>query len=91
VTVRFGSFTSYVTFLSRRDPGAGIVFGGAALLVVGLAASLWLPRRRVTLLVADRSLRLVLRGERFDDVRPEVTRLRLVLARALGLEPAVAR
>lgn len=91
VTVRLDSFTSYVTFLSRRDPGAGLVFGGAALLVVGLGASLWLPRRRATLLVADGSLRLVLRGERFDDVRPELARLRLVLARALGLQPAMAR
>lgn len=69
VTVRLTGFDAYLTFLSRRDPGMGILFGGAALLVASLATALWLPRRRMTLRVVDDGLRLLLRGERFD--RPD--------------------
>lgn len=69
VIVRLAGFESYLTFLSRRDPGMGLLFGGALLLTGTLAVALWLPRRRITLRVMDGDLRLVLRGERFD--RPE--------------------
>lgn len=82
VIVTLDGFTSYVTFLSRRDPGAGLVFAGAALLVGGLAASLWLPRRRATLTLAGSSLRLALRGERFDELRGEAARLKALLGGA---------
>lgn len=91
VEVALDGFTSYVTFLSRRDPGAPLVFTGSGLLAVGLVAALWLPRRRVTLTASDgRVLRLSIRGERFDDVRPELARVRRHLAAALPLEPVVA-
>lgn len=75
VTVRLSGFDAYLTFLSRRDPGMGILFGGAALLVGCLAVALWLPRRRMSLRVADGGLRLLVRGERFDRTESELSRL----------------
>ena len=83
VTVRLIGFDAYLTFLSRRDPGMGILFGGAALLVACLAVALWLPRRRMTLRVADDGLRLLIRGERFDRPEGEVARLAGKLAAAV--------
>ena len=78
--------TSYVTFLSRSDPGMGVLFTGAALLVVTLAVGLWFPRRRVTLRLSRdrRSLLVALRGERFDDPGPERAALAARILAALA-------
>lgn len=78
---------AYVTFLSRRDPGQGVVFAGAGMLVVGLAASLWFPRRRVTLHAGERSVVVLLRGGRFDRPAAEQRRLLERLRRRLEGEP----
>jgi cytochrome c biogenesis protein ResB len=83
VIVRLAGFDAYLTFLSRRDPGMGLLFGGAALLVGCLAVALWLPRRRMTLRLADGALRLLVRGERFDRPEGELTRLAAKLTAAL--------
>ena len=83
VDVSVGELTAYVTFLSRWDPGMAVLFLGAGLLVTSLAAALWFPRRRVTLRWADGSLRLLLRGGRLDDARPELDRLRGRIATAM--------
>ena len=83
VTVRLVGFDAYLTFLSRRDPGMGVLFGGAALLVGCLAISLWLPRRRMTLRTVDGGLRLLLRGERFDRPDLELAKLAAKLADAV--------
>jgi cytochrome c biogenesis protein ResB len=77
--VRVDGFTSYVTFMSRRDPGMGVMFAGGALLTVALAAAFWLPRRRLSLRQTDAGLQLVLRGDRFDRPEGELRRLRLLL------------
>jgi hypothetical protein len=61
--------------LSRRDPGLGVLFAGAALLCVALAVAFWLPRRRVTVRPVGEGLRLTLRGERFDRPATELERL----------------
>ena len=82
VTVQLIGFDAYLTFLSRRDPGMGILFGGAALLVGCLAVALWLPRRRMTLRIVDGGLRLLLRGERFDHPDGELVPLAARLAEA---------
>src|SRR5918996_1616960 len=66
VIVRLDGFAAYVTFLSRRDPGAPILFAGAGLLTAGLAVGLWLPRRRLTLRWVSGDMRVAMRGERFD-------------------------
>jgi cytochrome c biogenesis protein ResB len=86
VTVGLLGFDAYLTFLSRRDPGMGILFVGAALLVGCLTVALWLPRRRITLRRADGGLRLLLRGERFDRPDGELTRLAAKLTDALRRE-----
>jgi cytochrome c biogenesis protein ResB len=76
VELTFDGFEAWVTFLARSDPGLGILFGGAALLVATLAVAFWLPRRRVTLRpVPAGGVRLVLRGERFDRPSDELARL----------------
>jgi cytochrome c biogenesis protein len=84
VVVRLDRFDAYLTFLSRRDPGIGILFAGAALLVASLAVAFWLPRRRVTLRPVPAGLRLTLRGERFDRPEGELERLRARLAGAIA-------
>lgn len=93
--VRLGSlaveligFDAYLTFLSRRDPGMGVLFVGAALLVACLAVALWLPRRRLTVRAGDGVLRLLLRGERFDHPDGELAALRRRIASALTVDDA---
>jgi cytochrome c biogenesis protein len=76
VEIRHEGMTSYVTFLSRRDPGMGLLFGGGALLTISLAVAFWLPRRRLSVTSLDAGLRLVLRGERFDRPAGELVRLK---------------
>ena len=88
VSVGLIGFDAYLTFLSRRDPGMGILFGGAALLVACLAIALWLPRRRITLRYADGAVRLLLRGERFDRADGELAKLATRLENALRSVPA---
>jgi cytochrome c biogenesis protein len=75
LVVRFDGFDAWVTMLSRRDPGLGVLFAGAALLCVALAVAFWLPRRRVTVRPVGEGLRLTLRGERFDRPATELERL----------------
>ncbi|MBW3613046.1 MAG: cytochrome c biogenesis protein ResB [Chloroflexi bacterium] len=79
VQVRLDRFDAWVTLLSRRDPGLGLVFGGAALLCGSLAIAFWMPRRRLTIRPAGAGGRLVLRGERFDRPSEELERLRNAL------------
>lgn len=73
--VELYGFTSYVTFLSRSDPGAPVLFAGAGLLSASLAAAFWLPRRRVSVAPSSHGVTVLLRGERFDDAQPELARL----------------
>jgi ResB-like family len=87
LTVRLIGFDAYLTFLSRRDPAMGILFGGATLLVACLAVALWLPRRRMTLRAVDDGLLLLLRGERFDRPDAELARLAKRLAAAIKARP----
>jgi cytochrome c biogenesis protein len=75
VNVSLEGFSSYVTFMSRRDPGMGLVFAGGALLSLALACAFWLPRRRLSVRPTDAGLRLTLRGERFDDPSSELAAL----------------
>ena len=73
--VHLDRFDAWVTFLSRRDPGLGILFAGAALLCALLTVAFWLPPRRVSVRPAGGALELVLRGERFDRPTDEAARL----------------
>ena len=82
--VELAGFDAWVTFMSRRDPGLMVLFGGAAALCASLAVAFWLPRRRLTLrpVPATGEVELVLRGERFDRPADELARLRHLLAPA---------
>lgn len=79
--VRLDGFTSWVTFLARRDPGMGLLFAGAGLLVACLVVTFWLPRRRLSVRRAGAVVRITLRGERFDLPAAEMARVRAILAR----------
>lgn len=83
-TVRLDGFSSYVTFLSRRDPGVLVLFGGAALLSASLAAASYWPRRRIDVAPVPAGIRLRMRAERLDDPRTELERLRGRLAEPIG-------
>lgn len=81
--VRLTELTTYVTFFSRRDPGLLVLFGGAGLLSASLAVAFWLPRRRLSLFVDGSRVRLVMRGERFDQPAGEVERVRQLVSDAM--------
>lgn len=78
--VGLDAFTAWVTFLSRSDPGLGILFAGAGLLTASLAAAFWFPRRRLALRWSDGSVRIALRGERADRPNRELARVRAIVA-----------
>ena len=73
-------FDSWVTFLSRRDPGLPVLFSGAVALCGALAVGFWLPRRRVTIRSRGGDTELLLRGERFDRPSDELERLGRLVA-----------
>lgn len=75
VQVELNGFDAWVTFVSRRDPGLLILFGGAAALCATLAVAFWLPRRRLTMRPSGAGLELLLRGERLDRPADELERL----------------
>lgn len=75
VRIELGGLDAWVTFMSRRDPGLPLLFGGAGLLCASLAIGLWLPRRRLTMRPVGDELLLILRGDRFDRPADELARL----------------
>jgi hypothetical protein len=79
--VELGGFDAWVTFLSRRDPGLFVLFGGAAALCASLAVAFWLPRRRLSVRATGAGSELLLRGERFDRPSDELARLEHLLDR----------
>lgn len=81
INVELAGFDAWVTFLSRRDPGLLVLFGGAAALSASLAVAFWLPRRRLTIrpVPATGELELLLRGERFDRPSDELARLKRLI------------
>ena len=82
LSIELTGFDAWVTFLSRRDPGLLVLFGGAAALSASLAVAFWLPRRRLTVrpVPATGGLQILLRGERFDRPSDELARLKRHLA-----------
>lgn len=75
VEVELSGLDAWVTLMSRRDPGLGLLAAGGIGLCVALMVALWLPRRRVTLRGRGDAAMLVLRGERFDRPAGELERL----------------
>lgn len=82
VEVTLDRFDTWVTFVSRSDPGLPILLVSGIGLCTTLAVAFWLPRRRVTVRPVADGLELVLRGERFDRPEEELRRLRPFLGAA---------
>ena len=69
----FGEFT---LLIAKRDPGQGIVWFAFGCLITGLLITFWMPRRRVwTRVGADGQVALVMRADRYVDVRQEFGRV----------------
>ena len=86
-----GRFSDYTLLIAKKDPGQGIVWAAFILLIVGLAITFYLPRRRVwARLDPDGELRLVARSDRYVDLEREFGRLLddLVARRRGGARPA---
>jgi cytochrome c biogenesis protein len=47
LSVSLRSFSDYTLLIAKRDPGQGIVWAAFAALIIGLAITFYLPRRRV--------------------------------------------
>ena len=87
-------FSDFVILIAKKDPGQGIVWTAFVLLIVGLAITFYLPRRRIwARLDAGGELRLVARSDRYVDVEREFGRLLddLVTRRGAGPGPAAGQ
>ena len=68
-------FSDYVLLIAKKDPGQGIVWSAFVALIVGLAITFYLPRRRIwARLAPDGELRLVARSDRYVDLDREFSR-----------------
>jgi cytochrome c biogenesis protein len=69
-------FTDYTLLIAKKDPGQGIVWTAFSLLIVGLAITFYLPRRRIwARLSPTGDLAIVARSGRYVDVEREFGRL----------------
>jgi cytochrome c biogenesis protein len=90
--VTIEGFSEYTLLIAKKDPGQGIVWFAFASLIVGLAITFYLPRRRVwARLDARGELALVGRSDRYVDFEREFSRLVDDLVRARLLRGAGSR
>lgn len=77
IGVEFRKPSSYIGIIAKRDPGQGLVWLGAVLLVAGTSVSLLRPRRRVWARYDGTTVRLAVVGDAFaeDECATLVTRL----------------
>ena len=75
IGVEFRRPSSYIGLIAKRDPGQGLVWLGAILLVAGVTVSLLFPRRRVWARYDATTVRLAVVG---GDPFPEHESVRLV-------------
>jgi cytochrome c biogenesis protein len=69
-------FSDYVLLIAKKDPGQGFVWTASVLLVIGLAITFYLPRRRIwARLDPSGEVRLVARSDRYVDLDREFGRL----------------
>jgi cytochrome c biogenesis protein len=84
-------FSDYVLLIAKKDPGQGIVWTAFLALIVGLAITFYLPRRRIWARIAPSGeLRIVARSDRYVDLEREFGRLLddLVARRTGSAQPA---
>ena len=71
-SVTVDAISAYSGIIARRDPGAPIVWVSFALLILGLAITFYLPRRRVWVRIAPAGeVRLAAHADRYVDLRRE--------------------
>jgi len=69
-------FSDYVLLIAKKDPGQGIVWTAFVLLIVGLAITFYLPRRRIWARIPPSGeVRIVARSDRYVDLEREFGRL----------------
>jgi cytochrome c biogenesis protein len=74
--VTLDGFSEYTLLIAKKDPGQGIVWLAFASLIVGLAITFYLPRRRIWARLDGRGeLALVGRSDRYVDFDREFGRL----------------
>jgi cytochrome c biogenesis protein len=75
-TVTLKGFTDYTLLIAKRDPGQGLVWAAFLALIVGLAITFYLPRRRVWARIrADGGVDLVGRADRHVEFERELGEL----------------
>ena len=75
-SVGLKGFSDYTLIIAKKDPGQGIVWTAFASLIVGLAITFYLPRRRIwARLTPAGELGLVARSDRYVDLEREFGRL----------------
>ncbi len=68
LSVSLRGFSDYTLLIAKRDPGQPIIWAAFAALIIGLAITFYLPRRRVwARFRADGGLDLVGRSDRYVD------------------------
>jgi cytochrome c biogenesis protein ResB len=76
ITVGIRGFDQYALLIAKKDPGKMIVWLAFACLIVGIAISFYLPRRRIWARVSPAGdLAIVARSDRYVDVEREFGRL----------------
>lgn len=89
LSVNLRGFSDYTLLIAKRDPGAPIVWGAFAALLIGLAITFYLPRRRVWARFGkDGRLDLVGRADRQVDFDHEFGSLLDSLVAARGARAA---
>jgi cytochrome c biogenesis protein len=85
LTLELRGFSDYTLLIAKRDPGAPIVWGAFATLLLGLAITFYLPRRRIwARLLPNGRLDLVGRADRQVDFDREFGALIDSLVRVRG-------
>jgi cytochrome c biogenesis protein len=75
-SVGLKGFADYTLIIAKKDPGQGIVWTAFLLLIIGLAITFYLPRRRIWARIArSGELRIVARSDRYVDLEREFGRL----------------
>lgn len=83
IGIEFRRPSSYIGLIAKRDPGQGLIWLGAVVLVAGVSVSLLLPRRRIWARYDSSTVRLaVVGGDPFADEACARLAARLPPARA---------
>jgi cytochrome c biogenesis protein len=85
------SFSDYTLLIAKKDPGQGIVWSAFVALIIGLAITFYLPRRRIwARLSPTGEVAMVARFDRYVDIQREFGRLLDDLVRRRRPDPGDA-